>query len=222
MFFGISRDGLDSRYDLEIPTTDNGTEFKTLVQFTPLPSKTVHGVLTIVGTSETTSKGLRRVLIKVELPYASFAACGCGDDQASHQLDAAKSGASISLHMVLTLPAQAVTDLQGDTTQVKSVVNQIAILRTIMASLTRFPAFERAGVDVNLLNTDGDAEGESAPYGAAAAQLAFVASEGLTLTHVGDSPNLYLVDDIFRRGAAGLKPFKTDGYYGISGVQPKS
>ena len=218
-------------YQLNIPSTGDGTEFKTLINICPEWVKktatlwtmpTVTTQLSITGTSEQTSKGVRRVLVKVEMPYTSFTEGSDG----KFALDRSKSGDPITAHIVITLPKQWGEDFAATGKLQESAVIQMLFVRTLLASLTRLPG-------ETLLGTDGigavfpDDHSESAPYGAAAVNITNYSSS------VSGSDQLYfsatgrtadtssaLLDtlgttDVFVRGASLLKPFIDNQSYGI-------
>lgn len=205
---------------IEIPTTDNGAEYKALISVLntaeaqnngggamPSTSSVSTLPLTIIGTSEQTARGVRRVLVKVELPYASLQKCGC--ESAQFSVDTAKSGDPITMHCVLTLPKQAGLDLQGNGAVRDAVLNRIAILQYLMESLIR-----------NTTNVVADPSSTSATVlpeeveGATINVGVSTYSDGAGILGVfSDKPVLDL-NSPFVRGASLLKPFVTDGTYG--------
>nr|AMQ23525.1 hypothetical protein [Leviviridae sp.] len=149
MYLNLLNINSGAKTSVEIPTTDNGAEFKALIPVLntrlygnvgttdPLPAGASVSTLpiTVVGTSEQTARGVRRVLVKVEMPYASLQKCSCESD--SYTVDTAKSGDPITMHVVLTLPKQAGIDLQGSGEERDAVFNRIVMLQYILESLIR-------------------------------------------------------------------------------------
>lgn len=198
---------------VEIPTTDNGAEFKALIPVMntrlsgntgstdPLPAGASVSTLpiTIVGTSEQTARGVRRVLVKVEMPYASLQKCSC--ESGSYTVDTAKSGDPITMHVVLTLPKQAGVDLQGSGEERDAVFNRIVMLQYILESLIRN--------SVGREPLPEEVAGNAVKVGLTANQNA----AGL-LAVFSDENAVLELNSPFVRGASLLKPFVTDGSYG--------
>lgn len=206
---------------IEIPTTDNGAQYKALISVlntaeTPnngggtLPSTASVSTLpiTIVGTSEQTARGVRRVLVKVELPYASLQKCSC--ESAQYSVDTAKSGDPITMHCVLTLPKQAGTDLQGNGAVREAVLNRIALLQYLMESLIRNTG--------NVISDPDNVEATVLPEevtGASVQVGSSTYSNGSGIVGVfADNSTVLDLNSPFVRGASLLKPFVTDGTYG--------
>lgn len=216
----INTDGGVSGY--EFPTTDNGAEYSTLVNVGTIGDQlSMATKMTIIGTAEETSKGLRRVLIKVEIPYASVqtAQC-CGSDVSTHTVDQAKSGAVMSLHMVLTLPAQAVKDLGVTGATSEAVTSRIGLLQSFMTLLT-LPGVRVNGTD-DYFTSGLQSVGILSNHLGATARGYGLAFDELTntwyyaLDPAGTATPGYGFNNPFVRGASLLKPFKTLGTYGLN------
>lgn len=203
---------------VEIPTTDNGSEYKTLINvingmapdFAPGIGDTLSQSMlpiTIVGTSEQTARGVRRVLVKVELPYASLQQCNC--ESGSYNVDTAKSGDPITMHLVLTLPKQAGIDLQSSGTTRDAVFVRIAMLQYILESLVRINPRT-----VHLPQEPGSSTGTANYHVGLAGGPQYPGA----LTVVGKSANGEVILDAqspLLRGASLLKPFLASGEYGV-------
>lgn len=191
---------------IEIPTVDNGTEFRTLVRVQNNP--TVSGdtpvvsvlPLSIIGTSEETSKGVRRVLVKVELPYASLQKCNC--ESGSYDVDPERSGSLISMHVVLTLPKQAAKDLSGSNETAAGVFTRVALLQYALETLLRPQGSAFGSADFVPLLQESSHTDTAVSYG------------GNQLS-VKLGPDAFNALSPWRRGMALLKPFLTNGTYGI-------
>lgn len=213
MYLNLLNIATGAKTPVEIPTTDNGAEFKALIPVLntrlsgnigsnePLPAGASVSTLplTIVGTSEQTARGVRRVLVKVEMPYASLQKCSCESD--SYTVDTAKSGDPITMHVVLTLPKQAGVDLQGAGEERNAVFNRIVILQYILESLIR----NGVGAEPMPEEVAGNAVKVGISDSKNAAGILAVFSDEKAVLQL-NSP--------FVRGASLLKPFVTDANYG--------
>lgn len=189
---------------IPVPTTDNGSEFKAIVPIASLSGGTATtAVLTIVGTSEQTSKGARRVLVKVELPYASLQKCSCSDG--SYQVDTAISGEPVSIHTVLTLPKQAVKDLNAADGTRDAVFERITVLKGIMGLLLNPKWEDISGLDNRTYNAIVSVDGTIA-----AGQGVRDSNNNGTSEATGVRVDTM---DPFVRGAALLKPFLNEETY---------
>lgn len=192
---------------VEIPTTDNGSNYQTLVRFANAASESGTGpeavttsVISLTGTSEETSKGVRRVLVKVEVPYCSLQQSCCGSESGTYAVDASKSGAPITMHIVLTVPKQAVTDLQGSTESRNGVLQRVAFLQHTLESLIR-PARKA------YLPTDTTDLTAWSPYTVSA-------SSGVLTVYKKTGEDILSSENVWVRGMSLLKPFVTSNTYG--------
>lgn len=193
---------------LEIPTTDNGGEYKTLVRVAntavadvnSTPSSVSTLPVTIVGTSEQTARGARRVLVKVEVPYASLQKCSC--ESGTYAVDNTKSGDPISIHAVLTIPKQAATDLQSDGETRNAVAVRVAVLQYLLESLIR--QAKTSYLPAEPLNGSQDSH-----------YKIMMANEGAPLSVLTEDASTILTNSSpFMRGLSLLKPFVANGTYG--------
>lgn len=202
---------------LEIPTTDNGREFKTLVpvgnglakvdaqgQYTLCESSTTLPV-TVVGTTEETAKGLRRVLIKVSMPYVSVSEqANCCSDGTSLTT---KVAGDMSLHTVLTLPRAAVSDVTKGGVSQAAVAARIALLQSLLSTLVRLGKAP-ASYDASAGFVTSDYSSPALIYGEGEKKQLAIA------TYNGDDSGFFNADSPYMRGANLLAPFVSTGSYG--------
>lgn len=166
-------------------------------------------MVTISGRTELTAKSVRRVLIKVEMPYASIGI----DANGLPSVDRAKSGAMMSAHLVVTLPAQAYKDLSGSATTRSAVLSQAAILKGFLEKLIATPAASFPPGDVDTVYTvpfDAGSFGSttSGPEGGdIKSALGWANNSEYGLTLAGSASALTAIDDPILRGVSGLNPF---------------
>nr|UJQ85153.1 MAG: hypothetical protein 2 [Leviviridae sp.] len=192
---------------VEIPTTDNGTNYQTLVRFANAagepgaePEAVNTSVLSISGSSEETSKGVRRVMVKVEVPYCSLQHTCCGSESGTYAVDASKSGAPITMHIVLTVPKQAINDLQGPAETRSGVLQRVALLQYLLESVIR-PARKA------YLPTEPTDRTAWSPF-----QVS-VSSNAMTV-YGKAGEEILSPDNVWVRGMSLLKPFVTTSTYG--------
>lgn len=202
---------------IEIPTVDNGREFKTLISvadgFIDVSSSGAFSVdttttlpLTVVGTTEETSKGLRRILVKVTAPYVSVSEqqC-CGSDTATRTT---RMAGDMSMHIVLTLPRAAVQDVSKGGASQEAVAARVALLQNVLESLLRLGDTPVAG-DANAY-----VAGSNTP-----SLLYWADRDGGAVLGTGiKDPNamthFFGPASPFMRGANLLAPFTSGGTYG--------
>lgn len=247
LYFGTGGPADPNPSSLEIPVSNDGTRFETLVSLSAMPliegstgpqaaldNCIYSGKMAVEARSESTTKGVRRILVKVELPYASVMRCACGQpstttsDTTGYSIDGARSGDTLSAHIVFTLPRGMGEDLQMTGATQTAALNQIVLIQNLLVSILR-----QSGE--LLLNSDATIEDGSAtkasPTGAAPLQLALTSSDapvgGNILCNIcskdistdkgpdGVANALPDVTSIIQRGAALLKPILSGGRYGV-------
>nr|UJQ85243.1 MAG: hypothetical protein 2 [Leviviridae sp.] len=247
LYFGTGGSADPNPSSLEIPVSNDGTRFETLVSLSAMPlvmgssgpeaaldNCIYSGKMAVEARSESTTKGVRRILVKVELPYASVSRCACGQtsatttDTTGYSIDGARSGDTLSAHIVFTLPRGMGEDLQMTGATQSAALNQIVLIQNLLASILRQNGEQ-------LLNSDASVQegtaAKTSPYGAASLQLALTASDAkvggnilcnicnndVTTTKGPDGVASALPDvtSIIQRGAALLKPILAGGRYGV-------
>lgn len=246
LYFGTGGSNDSQPNSLEIPVSNDGTRFETLVSLSALPTVTgtggptavlsnciYSGKMAIEARSESTTKGVRRILVKVELPYASVMRCACGQTSASssmsgYTIDGARSGDTLSAHLVFTLPRGLGEDLQMTGATQTAALNQIVLIKNLLVSILRQSGEELLNSDASL--TNGSEGTGVSPSGAASLQLALTGpsaplGENIICNYYNGaftgsgletvSSVLPDVTSIIQRGAALLKPILSGGRYGV-------
>lgn len=110
--------------------------------------------LKVSSDTQANSRGVRRVMIKVELPYQSLPET---DVRASGGvIDSRRSGQTLSAHLVVSVPRTAAEDLTGSR-GIDAQRAMIAQVRGVLSLLLSFTAPEMAGA-VNLRSHDTGGE----------------------------------------------------------------
>lgn len=90
-------------------------------------------VVTVTSSTSTTKRNSRSAVIKVAIPYTALT-----KDAEGHTVaDPTRSGADLSLHIVLALPASAVKDIKGTNgaTSKQAAEAQVALLHYLLSAL---------------------------------------------------------------------------------------
>nr|UJQ84882.1 MAG: hypothetical protein 2 [Leviviridae sp.] len=247
LYFGTGASNGTKPTSLEIPVSNDGTRFETLVSLSAMPTVPsssgpsavlnnciYSGKMAVEARSESTTKGVRRILVKVELPYASVKRCACGqsstpaENKSNYTIDGARSGDTLSAHLVFTLPRGLGEDLQMTGATQTAALNQIVLVQNLLVSILRQSGVELLNSDAQL--SDGSGGTGASPSGAASLQLALTgptaplgsniicnlynnASSSATPEDVANA--LPDVTSIIQRGAALLKPILSGGRYGV-------
>lgn len=91
--------------------------------------------VSVTSSAETSKGGVRRVLVRVEMPYMALDPASVSGESTNLVYSPTRSGRKISFHAVLTLPREAVEDLRGQrvgTPGVTSAAGQISLLANIL------------------------------------------------------------------------------------------
>lgn len=90
-------------------------------------------VVTVTSSTSTTKRNSRSAVIKVAIPYTALTK----DEGGNTVVDPTRSGADLSLHIVLALPASAVKDLKGanGSTSSQSAEAQVALVHYLLSAL---------------------------------------------------------------------------------------
>lgn len=95
-------------------------------------TKTVEKTVSITSSTTTNRRGVRSGVVKVTMPFHALIADGNG----GFTLDSARSGAEMSMHVVLALPASAASDMRSGDAAIKDFAEQqVAVLAFILSSL---------------------------------------------------------------------------------------
>lgn len=105
-----------------------------------MPLKLAPGVVvtprvTVYTSTSTNRKGAVSAVVKVSIPYSALKLSD--DGSAIAGTDAARSGGELAMHTVITLPAAAVSDLQGanGTTMNANAERQVAVVARLLTAL---------------------------------------------------------------------------------------
>lgn len=105
-----------------------------------MPLKLANGVVvtpkvTVYTSTSTNRKGAVSAVVKVSIPYTALKLSDDGSAIAGS--DAARSGAELSMHTVITLPSAAVADLKGanGTTMQANAERQVAVVVRLLTAL---------------------------------------------------------------------------------------
>jgi hypothetical protein len=91
-----------------------------------------------ITSAETSKGGVRRVLVRVEMPYMALDPASLAGSDTNLVYSPTRSGRKISVHCVITLPREAVEDLRGQrvgTPGVKSAAGQVSMLANILMGI---------------------------------------------------------------------------------------
>lgn len=104
----------NTKTEVALEQTGNGT-WKSIVDFHPAPSS-AQGLSTkteikISAASETTRKGVCRLMVKVAVPYSALYASDTATGDSNLKFSSSRSNGEVSAHMVLTLPKECVADI---------------------------------------------------------------------------------------------------------------
>lgn len=91
--------------------------------------------VSVTSSAETSKGGVRRVLVRVEMPYMALDPTSVSGESTNLVYSPTRSGRKISFHAVLTLPKEAVEDLRGQrvgTPGVASAAGQVSLLANIL------------------------------------------------------------------------------------------
>nr|UJQ85075.1 MAG: hypothetical protein 2 [Leviviridae sp.] len=246
LYFGTGGKTTPGANSLEIPVSNDGTRFETLVSLSAMPvvmspngpqaaldNCIYSGKMAVEARSEATTRGVRRILVKVELPYASVSRCACAEPKTDispggYSIDGARSGDTLSAHIVFTLPRGMGEDLQMTGATQTAALNQIVLIQNLLVSILRQSGEQLLNSDAPILS---GSETKESPSGAAPLQLALTTAEAPLGANImcnicdsdvssntgpdGVANALPDVTSIIQRGAALLKPILSGGRYGV-------
>lgn len=150
--------GLPSQGTLPLEQTGSGT-WKAIVDFQPAPSS-AEGLSTktevkISAASETTRKGVCRLMLKVAIPYSALYASDVATGDSNLKFSANRSNGEVSAHVVLTLPKECVADIVQQKGGSVGRVAALAHAKLVTAILQSIALSGNGGSDIGLSTVDG-------------------------------------------------------------------
>lgn len=122
-------------------TADGAGQESAIVNIKPLGSEGPSALnkVTVSSSAETSKNGVRRVLIKVSMPYMALDPNSAGTGN-NLLYSPTRSGRTLSAHVVFTLPREAVEDLKGQrvgSNGTLSAANQLVLINVILTAIAR-------------------------------------------------------------------------------------
>lgn len=138
---------LASATPLSFESTDNGKTYRSIVPILAVPNTSgaatdssliVNEVVDVTSQVETTSRGVRRILLKATMPYVSVSEqkC-CGTDSSTVSVNTARTNESISCHLVFTIPSGAVKDFSSSGYPHDAVITKAYLVKYLIDTLLR-------------------------------------------------------------------------------------
>lgn len=120
---------------------DGGNTLSSIVRIKPDRTRNVDALnkVSITTQAETSKGGVRRILVRVSMPYMALDPSSVDGNASNLTYSPTRSGRTLSVHAVITLPREAVEDLRGQrvgSAGVASAAGQVALLQNILTGIT--------------------------------------------------------------------------------------
>lgn len=119
---------------------DGGNTLSCIARLKPDRARSADALnkVSVTTQAETSKGGVRRILVRVSMPYMALDPASVDGNASNLTYSPTRSGRTISVHAVITLPREAVEDLRGQrvgSAGVASASGQIAMLQNTLIGI---------------------------------------------------------------------------------------